>query len=416
MKKISGLLFGTAVTALCLMLVNPVRETLAAGEGNVVYLKDGGTGDGSSPDQAVGTLISAYSALDLENDATIVICGPFTQSQTFDYAIPFTGSVTFTSVYDGVDWREEGAVYDFEACRFICYGDTRFEYMNFNALGAYLLVVGQHNPVTVGEGVTIEGDQLTGGSIAKAFTILGGYQKGVGDPPFESDADTHITVLSGSKIYIVAFSRQLLGTYTGTAHIKVGGYADVSVLHGSAAYPDGIILGRTEIEITDNAHIRNIYGCTQDTDMEGFELIWKSGKIDKFEWTCSYTPGKYFKTVEDTVMRASEEVQENADFDDIAANFDIVLGLEEALPEKESEGEKTKEESIETEEERSTDAQSQEETEEDASNALESGIEGEENVESAASSSLDWRFPAGIGIVVICVIAAVVIAKRKKGK
>ncbi len=331
MKKYLAAIVSFAALAVFSAALCPVREARAE-EPNVVYLRDGGSGDGSSADQAVGNLLAAYSALDMEGDATIVVCGPFTQAQTFDYALPFGGSVTFTSVYDGVDYRDQGAVYEFEACRFICYGDTRFERMDFHALGAYLLVVGQHNPVTIGEGVTITGDQLTGGSIAKSFSILGGYQKGVGEPPFESDADTNITVLSGSKIYIVAFSRQLLGTYTGTAHIKVGGYADVSVLHGSAAYPDGIILGTTQIEITDDARVRNLYGCTQDTDMEGFELTWESGSIDKFEWTCSYTPGKYFKTVNDTVLRASEEVQEQADFEEIAPNFDLVLGLDEEAP------------------------------------------------------------------------------------
>ena len=53
---------------------------------NVVYLKDGGTGNGSSPDSAVDTLTKAHNALDLTaDDATIVVCGPYTQSVNWIY-------------------------------------------------------------------------------------------------------------------------------------------------------------------------------------------------------------------------------------------------------------------------------------------------------------------------------------------
>ncbi len=325
------------VFMLTITLISPMFIYAADGA-TVVYLKDGGTGDGSSPDQALGTLNKAYDILDLSKDCTIVICGTFTQELNFSYGLNYAGSVTFTSVYNGVDYRTNGAVYQFAACRFVCFGDTRFENLDFQALGSYFLVVGQHHPVTIGEGVVITGDEskLTGGSIAKAFTILGGYQNGQDDPPFESDADTNITVLSGSKLYIVPFSRQILGTYTGTAHIKIGGNADISVLHGSSAYPDGIAVGDVKIEISGDAKIQNFYGCTQDTVENSFELIWKSGTIDVFEWVCSYTPGKLFMVTEKTELKASDEVKKQENYNAISANFDVVSDLSETASSEDS--------------------------------------------------------------------------------
>ena len=300
----------------------------AAGSETVVYLKTGGTGDGSSPDQAVGTLTNAYQTLDLSKDCTVVVCGMFTQTVTWVYGTEYTGSVTFTSVYNDVDYRTSGAVYQFKPARFVCFGETKFENMDFEALGTNLLMVGQHHPITIGEGVTITGAQMTGGSVAKAFTILGGYQKGQSSPPSASDKDTNITVLSGSKLYIVPFSRDILGKYTGTANIKIGGNADVSVLHGSAAYPDGIEVGDVVVEISGDANVRNFYGCTQDTVENSFELTWKSGTIGVFEWVCSYTPKKTMTFNEQTVLKVSNAVKQAANYSQIAAQFDVVSDLE----------------------------------------------------------------------------------------
>ncbi|MBQ7171804.1 MAG: hypothetical protein IJR89_05970 [Clostridia bacterium] len=268
----------------------------AAEKGTVVYVKDGGKGDGSSPDQAVEDLFDAYDALDLSKDCTVVVCGVFTQEFTFSYGEEYVGSVTFTSLYGGVDYRQSGAVYQANpepACRFVCWGETTFEQINFKALQNNIMIVGQHHPITIGEGVDISGPAgLTGGSIAKAFTVMGGYQNDQDDPPLTSDKDTSITVLSGSKIYILPFSRNILGTYSGTAYVRVGGNADVTVLHGSSAYPNGIELGNVKMWIYGNAHIKNFYGCTQDTTWDSFEFNWISGTIDLFEWVCSYTPNK----------------------------------------------------------------------------------------------------------------------------
>ncbi len=321
--------FGIIIVLTLLFAVLFALSACAARGNTVVYIKDGGTGDGSSPENATSSLTSAHKYLDLYEDCTVVVCGPYTQSVSWVWSGgDYSGSVTFTSVYGGVDYRESaGAVYKFKPARFYCYGETKFEHMNFEALGTNLLVIGQHNPVTVGEGVTMTGNEMTGGSIAKAFCILGGYQQGDSTPANEGHRDTNITVLSGSKLYIVPFSRSVNVTHTGTANVKIGGNADVKVLHLSAAGPAGVSVGDVKVEITDRAHVGVVYGVTSDTSINSVELTWKAGTIDDFQWRCEYSTDPKITIAEKTVLNATPMAKENSNYSTLAANFDIVNSI-----------------------------------------------------------------------------------------
>lgn len=95
--------------------------SVCGGKLDVVYVKDGGTGDGFTAATAVGSLEDAYKALiantDIENDAsvkgTIVICGAIVSSENFNFendgSVSHKGTVTLTSEYGGVDYRDSGA-------------------------------------------------------------------------------------------------------------------------------------------------------------------------------------------------------------------------------------------------------------------------------------------------------------------
>lgn len=95
--------------------------SVCGGKLDVVYVKDGGTGDGFTAATAVGSLEDAYKALiantDIENDAsvkgTIVICGVIESSENFNFendgSVSHKGKVTLTSEYGGVDYRDSGA-------------------------------------------------------------------------------------------------------------------------------------------------------------------------------------------------------------------------------------------------------------------------------------------------------------------
>ena len=301
----------------------------AAAADNVVFLATGGTGDGSSPDAPIGRLTAAMDALDLSrDDATVVLVGEFKQTTFFAYTEEFSGTVTITAVYDGVDYRESGASFEFVPSRFVLFGKTTFENIDCKALGTNLLIVAQHHTVTVGEGVSITGDQLRGTTIGNSFAILGGYQKDQNDPPAASDADTNITVLSGSKIYIVAFSRQILGEYTGTAHIKIGGNADVSAVHASAAYPDDVKVGKTEVEVTDNARVGILYGTTQVTAQDSLTVTWRSGNIEKCEILCTATPNARIEYKNGKVLKVSDAARAAESFAAVSEQFDETVSIE----------------------------------------------------------------------------------------
>lgn len=306
-----------------LILALGALSVAASAAGNtVVFLADGGSGDGSTAESPVGTLAAAYDALDLTKDCTVVLCGKFTQTANFTYGTAYTGSVTMTSVYGGTDYRESGAVYEFKNNRFYLRGETTFENMHFNTTaGTFLLVVAQHNKVTVGEGVTITGAKLTGGTVATSFSILGGYQDGASTTA--NTLDTDITVLSGSKIYIVAFARGNKGapSYTGTANIKIGGNAGVSGLHLSGVDRNDIAYGTTKVEITGGATVGTIYGATQRVTLNSLALTWRSGTIDKFVPALS---GASIAYTNGALLKVSDAARAASNFDTVAALFDAV--------------------------------------------------------------------------------------------
>ena len=153
----------------------------AAAADNVVFLATGGTGDGSSPDAPIGRLTAAMDALDLSrDDATVVLVGEFKQTTFFAYTEEFSGTVTITAVYDGVDYRTQGAKYTVSGQRFMCAGAYVFRDLDFHLLDNYFFVIANHYPVTIDTGVTItsDGAKFDGNSFASAFAICGGYQAG----------------------------------------------------------------------------------------------------------------------------------------------------------------------------------------------------------------------------------------------
>lgn len=322
-----------AVMTVTVAADEPASSADKIGKMTVVYLRDGGTGDGSDYANAVGTLADAYMMLDLSQDCTIVICDKFTfaGAARFNYGEKYTGKVTLTSCYGGYDYRTIGAKFEFDPFRFYCWGETAFEYMDFYTTGNNILVVGQHNPVTIGEEVKITGsEKMTGGTVATSFCIVGGYQKARNEyepaPPYEDNADTNITVMSGEFIYIVPFARETgSNTYRGTAHIKIGGNAKVSVLHGSAIGTNAMV-GNFDVEITDNAYIKVFYGSTNaGVIANNYTFNWKSGTVDKFFWECPYTATASELSVEGTtVLNASDAIKASAVYLSIATAFDTI--------------------------------------------------------------------------------------------
>ncbi len=315
MKNLFKFIFLTVIISAMLLFA-------ASAADNVVFLKDGGTGDGTSAETPVGTLAKAFIKLNLEKDATIVICGPFTQSADFAHGALYGGSITFTSVYDGVDYRENGAVWQFNSTRYACYGTTVFENIDFVSLGGYYRIVGQHNAVTLGNGISISGEGLAGTTLATSFAILGGYEKGFGGGLTLDNGDVNITVLSGTYLYIVPFSHNTRGTYLGNANVYIGGSADVYRLLAGATY-NSVALGDVHITLDGEADVHLLYGSVGPVNLNSFEFEWRSGTFQTF--TPLNGESSAFNVANAKVLRITDTKAATMHHAALAAKFDTVV-------------------------------------------------------------------------------------------
>ena len=172
-----------AVSAVLLAAASAAGATAPAPEA-VYYLKDGGTGDGSSPAQAGASLADAYAAL--PNGGTVVVCGSFSISRAF-HAPTHAKPITITSVYGGTDYAATaGARFVFRG-NFYCGGDTTFSHITVTAVGTYLSIFGNNHALTLGEGITTvkaDGSQY--------LSVMGGARN------VYTDAASDLTIASGT--------------------------------------------------------------------------------------------------------------------------------------------------------------------------------------------------------------------------
>ena len=276
----------------------------AAAADNVAFLATGGTGDGSTPDAPIGRLTTALDALDLSrDDATVVLVGEFKQTTFFAYTEEFSGKVTITSVYDGVDYRTRGAKYTVTGQRFMCSGKYVFRDLDFHLLDNYFFVIANHYPVTIDTGVTIKSDgaKFDGKSFGSAFAICGGYQAAQaitigGAKPQASGSDpVEITVRSGEGITIAAYSRGFANSdFSGASTVTVEGDAKVGTLY--IAPVNGVSAGNTEttLNLGGNAQIERLVCSDKPISMKRFVLNWKGGSIGAFDRKAEDTAAEGF--------------------------------------------------------------------------------------------------------------------------
>lgn len=237
----------------------------------VVYLADGGTGDGSSSSSPVGTLTDAFNALPKEDGVitggTIIITADFTlanelASKTYSYVQggvtleafdgrffepEHTGLVIITAENDAKfimgSWDDHGTA---KSLHYILGGDTRFEDVTFSL---------EYDPVFYGVGhYMIMGSGLAfDGSGTEYKPYLVGYYQNTGMDTEPGDnfydikdrnivTDTHIIVYSGNYNAITGYARTGnfsggSGKFEGTAYIDMyGGTADNIVGSGYLCY------------------------------------------------------------------------------------------------------------------------------------------------------------------------------------
>ncbi|MBQ7661127.1 MAG: hypothetical protein IJS44_03645 [Clostridia bacterium] len=209
---------------------------------NIVYVSDGGEGDGATAQTPLGSLSAAYAALG-DAGGRIVITDTCTLSAHFTEPA-HSGKVTLT-----------GGKLSVAAIRYILNGATTFEQMEIHGSGKYMLLIAQYNPVELGEGVAVTGfgDFSV---IAQSLTILGGVQFGA-DKYKDTTLDSKnpsITVKSG-KALIIGFSRQCDRAFTGTATINISG-GEICNVYAGAVTGSG---GNAVLNVTGGRFIHNMY-------------------------------------------------------------------------------------------------------------------------------------------------------------
>ncbi|MBE6641084.1 MAG: hypothetical protein E7619_05805 [Ruminococcaceae bacterium] len=227
----------TVIFVLLIVILGGVCPVFSASATeNVVYVCNGGTGDGSSDQSPFGSLAAAYNKLG-DQGGTIVICGSLELTEIVREPA-HTGEITVTQVYGGKDYRNgtENTVYiKAQGKRYVLAGPTTFENINFKgdtaAKNNYILWIAEFNPIVMGEGITsIDFDNSL---VAKSLCILGGCQGGESKAnTISKDLDSKITVKSG-KFIVVGFSRQHSGTFTGCSHINIEG-GEITTLYGGS--------------------------------------------------------------------------------------------------------------------------------------------------------------------------------------
>ena len=229
-----------ALVLLVLALLAAMLPTALAAQTAVVYVKDGGTGDGSTPETPAGTLEDAYKTLisstDIEEEETttqgvIVLVGPTTLSSNFN--IPgsgkavnsHVGKLTITGCYDSVDYGQTASAALINGRSEDLYiqmgGPTVMENLKLNT-DAYPMRIYGGEDFTLGSGITV--------TKQANLTVHGGWCR------VETTADVKITILSG-KVGIVSSATygKSHSSVEGSCAITIGGTAEVTTVWAGAA-------------------------------------------------------------------------------------------------------------------------------------------------------------------------------------
>ncbi|MBE6680233.1 MAG: hypothetical protein E7598_06915 [Ruminococcaceae bacterium] len=197
-----------------------------------VYVNDGGTGDGSSAEAALGSMTDAINLI-AEEGGTVHIVDTYTCAD--EYVEPeHAGDIVIT-----------GGKYVFTNGKYNRWylsgtGSTTFENITFEyGAGTTSLFVARFNTLVMGEGITMP--ETSG-------YVIGGYQKVDGyatlaemieDLALATDKDSNVTVKSGSYHLVAGFcrgddgARSTTTAFTGTSNITVTGGTMKTVYGGN---------------------------------------------------------------------------------------------------------------------------------------------------------------------------------------
>ncbi|MBQ4556137.1 MAG: S-layer homology domain-containing protein [Clostridia bacterium] len=194
----------------------------------VYFLKDGGTGNGTSATAAGNSLADAFATIG-DNDGVVVVCGsydiPVFSSTGSGFIVPdHKGEILITSVYEGVDYRKtEGACINILQNIYLG-GDVVIDGVKLISKKSYGGILAAYHNLTIGYDV----ECAYGGSVTTYPCVVGGTYQVV------ENVSGNVTVNSGT------WQRTRLGNSTG---IPVN--ADLTMTINGGTFVEKVILGTT---------------------------------------------------------------------------------------------------------------------------------------------------------------------------
>lgn len=259
-------------------------------DGSVVYVKDGATGNGFSPAAPIGSIEAAQALL--SKGGTVVLVGETTLS--VKCTLPaHSEAITYTSVYDGVDYRTQGArLYFPNGVTILLGGEAIFKDINIHT-DTYAYITAGFNPLTFDTGVNVtwtEENLAKDSDEVNGLRLAGGYN--VVSEKIYVDRDANITLKSGFFRHVHGFSRYTgKVNYTGTANIVVAGTATVDELITGATQHDATA-ANVNLTVSDDACIYNVFvGGQQKTNLltGKFDFVINGGDVYEIDALCLHT-------------------------------------------------------------------------------------------------------------------------------
>lgn len=232
MKKLGIILFTLLISA-ALCVAAFAAETVVFVDGT---LSATGNGTLQTPYKAISTAVNAIKS----SGGTIVITGKTTVNV---FAVPaHTGAITYTSVYDGVDYAKTNGACLSLGGRMVLGGESTFENMTIecgtattNNAGGVIYAYGYKT--TFGEGITCTNPK---GALIYPSLYAGGYSN-------NGSRNPNLTVKSGT--WRAIFGGNGNGAFTGNSTVNFeGGTVKLSLVGGNNAV--GNFTGNTTLNIS----------------------------------------------------------------------------------------------------------------------------------------------------------------------
>ncbi len=300
MKKIISLVLAAI---LCACTFSAFALVGHADTDAVLFVKQGGTGDGKTLETAMGDLGTAIETL-AEDGGTIVISGTYdvtgswcmtetTDGNKTHFSEPaHEGHINITGRHDGVNYK---ATLKFgKDNNYLLSGPTTIDYLTIDGSNTFLIAA-RYNELTIGYGVDVS-------AVRSGAYIVGGYNNkdvsaidastGI-NYAGEEERDGNINVGSGTWLYVVAQNRYLNTsrskvTYKNTVTMNFFGDAVVEKLI-LGAYEGSVNEGGTTIvNVTDDAAVADVYTDTKrdaDVGIDSFTINLRSEGASCFSVT-----------------------------------------------------------------------------------------------------------------------------------